>query len=70
MDFFGGMLNRAEEWIKRKEDENERRGVFISQKVRDGLKEQYQQFFKSANLEGLYHGMIENVGMAKWVKEQ
>lgn len=70
LDFFGGMLNRAEEWIKRKEDDNERKGVFISQKVRDGLKEQYQQFFKSANLEGLYHGMIENVGMAKWVKEQ
>lgn len=70
LDFFGGMLNRAEEWIKRKEDEIEQRGVFISQKVRDGLKEQYQQFFKSTNLEELYHGMIENVGMAKWVKEQ
>ena len=70
-DFFGGMLNRAEQWIMKKDDaDSEQRGVFISQKVRDGLKEQYQQFFKLTDFGGIYHGMVENIGMAKWIKEQ
>jgi len=70
IDFFGGMLNRAEQWIAKRDEEDERRGIYISQKVRDGLKEQYQQFFKIADFDDLYYGMVENVGMAKWVKEQ
>ena len=70
MDFFGGMLNRVESWIAKHEDENEPRGFFISQKVRDNLKDQYQKFFQLADFGGVYHGMIENVGMARWVKEQ
>ena len=70
MDFFGGMLSRAESWIVKHKDENEPRGLFISQKVRDSLKDQYQKFFQVVELGGVYHGMIENVGMARWVKDQ
>lgn len=70
LDYFGGMLNRTEGWIAKPEEEKELRGLYISQKVRDGLKEQYQRFFQSQDSNGLYHGMIENVGMARWVKEQ
>lgn len=70
LDFFGGMLRRAEGWIAKPEDDNELRGLYISQKVRDGLKEQYQKFFRLQDFDGLYHGMVENIGMARWVKEQ
>lgn len=71
IDFFGGMLNRAESWIvKRGEDEKEPKGLFISQVVRDNLKEQYQKFFQLSRIEGVYHGYIENIGMSRWVKEQ
>jgi hypothetical protein len=71
IDFFGGMLNRAESWIvKRGEDEKEPKGLFISQVVRDNLKEQYQKFFQLSSFEGVYHGYIENIGMSRWVKEQ
>lgn len=70
LDFFGGMLHRAEGWITKPEGDKERRGLYISQKVRDGLKEQYQKYFRLLSFDGLYHGIIENVGMARWVKEQ
>ncbi len=71
LDFFGGMLNRAEDWIvKQGGDEKEPKGLFISQVVYENLKEQYQKFFQLSDSEGLYHGYIENIGMARWVKEQ
>ena len=71
MDFFGGMLNRAEGWIvKRDVDAKEPKGLFVSQVVYDNLKEQYQNFFQLSDFGDLYHGYVENIGMARWVKEQ
>ncbi len=71
MDFFGGMLNRAEGWIvKRDGEEKESKGLYISQVVHDNLKEQYQKFFQLSDFGGVYHGYVENIGMARWLKEQ
>ncbi len=71
MEFFGGMLNRAEGWIMKRDEEKEKpKGLFISQVVHDNLKEQYQKFFHLQDFGGIYHGFVENIGMARWVKEQ
>ncbi len=71
LDFFGGMLNRAEGWlVKREDEEKDPKGLFISQVVHDNLKEQYQKFFRIDEKVSAYHGYIENIGMAQWVKDQ
>ncbi len=70
MDFLGGMLNRVESWIARREDGTNPSGLFISQRVFEGLKKQYQDFFRPTRYERVLLGNVENVGMAKWANEQ
>ena len=70
VDYFGGLLNKVEGWIMKPRGENELRGLYISREVLDSLKEQYQGFFKDSEIDNVLLGKIENIGMARWVKEQ
>ena len=71
-DYFGGVMNRAESWICNKYgDGGERKGTYISKNVYDFLKSDYQEFFRESDeYDDVYWGMIENIGMARWIKEQ
>ncbi len=68
INYFGKMTDRAEGWVS-KAAEDEKTGLFISKQVHSELKTQYQGFFNEVEPDVLY-GKIENIGMARWVKEQ
>lgn len=69
--YFGGMLSKAEDWIRKPgEGERELRGVYASSRAYEWLKVEYKVFFKETGIDGVLHGYIENIGMARWVKEQ
>lgn len=69
--YFGGMLSKMEDWIKKSgEGEEELRGLYMSKRAVDGLKEDYKGFFKKSEIDDVLHGKVENIGMAAWIKEQ
>lgn len=69
MDYFGNMINRVEGWLT-KAVGSEEKGLFVSEQVRSALKSRYQDFFNETDEEDVFHGNVENIGMARWIKEQ
>lgn len=69
-EFFGGMMNRAEQWIAKPSEKEELSGLFISDKVHVALKQSYKDLFYKTEMTGLFHGSVENRGMLQWVEEQ
>lgn len=68
--YFGGMISKMEEWInKPAAGEEELRGLYISKRAAEILKEDYKGFFKESEIEDVLHGKVANVGMAAWIKE-
>ena len=65
------MISKMEEWIKKPGDgEDELKGLYMSKRAAEELKEDYKGFFKESNIEDVLHGKVENIGMAAWIKEQ
>lgn len=69
-EYFGGLLNKVDRWISHQEDEKEKKGLYVSARVYSGLKEDYKAFFKETDIDDVLFGKIENIGMARWIKEQ
>lgn len=70
--FSGNMATRIEGYLMDPTDKN--RGIFLTDRVFEKLKDDYKAFFSPYNNEKdkfkLYYGSVENIGMARWVKEQ
>lgn len=68
----GNMATRIEGYLM--EPIENKRGIFLTEYVLGKLKDDYKGFFKPYNNEKdnhkLFYGSAENIGMAKWVKEQ
>lgn len=51
-----------------------KRGIFLTEQVLGKIKDGYKVFFSQLNNEKdnrkLYYGSVENIGMARWLKEQ
>lgn len=69
IDYFGNMLNRAECWLTNAVEKKEK-GIYVSEHVRSTLKSRYQEFFHETDDPDVLHGNVENIGMARWIKEQ
>lgn len=44
--------------------------LYVSESVRDLLKEQYQNFFEKSDIMLFFEGKVENVGMSHWINKQ
>ena len=64
-ELLGTVMERMDEALN-----SEVRKLFVSEYVRDMLKEQYQNFFEKSDIKSFYEGKVENVGMSQWIAKQ
>lgn len=72
LKIIGNLLTRTEDIVRKSDNINVvTRGMYISENVLNRLKESYKSFFKPVpDKDKLYNGIVENIGMARWIKEQ
>lgn len=64
-ELFGTVIERMDVPLR-----SNNRKLFVSETVRDMLKEQYRKFFEESKVEPFFEGNVENVGMSQWIVKQ
>lgn len=64
-ELLGTVIERMDEALK-----SGSRKLFVSESVRDMLKEQYRKFFEVSAIKPFLEGKVENVGMSQWIAKQ